>query len=131
MECCRARASLVRSMKETLTPALRSRRRRDAFRHVAAFNRPESVGYLMSALHDRGVGPHRFDVHDTALVGGGEQFPVQRLDQLRAAAPGQLADRRLVGHRRLQADPAEPPPADRVADLDVLAGCGRSTRLSD
>ena len=49
IECCRARASLVRSMKETFTPALRSRRSRDAIRHVAAVNSPESVGYLMSA----------------------------------------------------------------------------------
>ena len=105
-------------MKETFTPALRSRRSRDAIRHVAAVNRPESVGYLMSAsttvvsTRTRRRRPRR-------VVGRGEQFPVQRLDQLGTAAAGQLADRRLVGHRRLEPDPAEPPPTDRVGHLDT------------
>ena len=88
IECCMG-AGLARAVGEgdlhpggaqSTQPRRRSARRR---RQQPRVGRVLDVG-----LDDRRVDTHPLDVDVAALVGGGEQFPVQRFDQLRVRSGG-------------------------------------------
>jgi hypothetical protein len=68
-------------------------------------------------LHHRGIDPQLAGPQQ--LAGGelGHQRGVQLINHLGAGPPDQLDQRGRVRHGPVQADAAEPPPRDRVADL--------------
>jgi hypothetical protein len=68
-------------------------------------------------LHHGGVHPQLASPQQLAGGEFGHQGGVQLLDRLRAGSAHQLDQRGGMGHRPVQADPAAPPPADRVTDF--------------